>query len=320
MHDTPPCTTHRTSTRPSEQFPSRSVRHGGGLYNPLGNYAYNPCSRLRLQGRLRAGLWPLRGLRVGEQIPRPRFPVRPITGTVRDASRCNGDHFRIRGAFNDSSVGGGGGANARWAFSQRKLMSAFTSSAAPASGAMARADCRTPRFARTAPSLCSATIRLSARCSFIPTPKLDIYMNVGGEYRDRAAVHQDGGAARTRATVPTLNNSGCWTETLPVTGPSTGSNTGVPTGVGGSTGFIPGPLASCTGDTAQRHRRYARVLVSLLQRPEGKLPIRHAVFQLRPQHLAGRGERNRERRRFTTSGQPHSDENMVFTSFRYYLP
>jgi hypothetical protein len=22
----------------------------------------------------------------------------------------------------------------------------------------------------------------------------------------------------------------------------------------------------------------------------------------------------------TTNGQPHSDENMIFTSFRYYLP
>ena len=47
-----------------------------------------------------------------------------------------------------------------------------------------------------------------------------------------------------------LNNSGCWTETQPLSGTVNFHQlVGVPTGVGGSNGFIPGPLANCTGDT-----------------------------------------------------------------------
>jgi hypothetical protein len=157
---------------------------------------------------------------------------------------------------------------------------------------------------------------------FHPTPKLDIYFNVGGEFTNRAGYSKAGGAPSTDNEgygYPTLNNSGCWTETLPVTGPSTSSNTGVPTGVGGSTGFIPGPLGNCTGDI----RRVIEGTVGFWYRfyngPRGRIQagaqysnyIRDAFSGVGATGLPGG---------FGASGEPHADENMIFTSFRYYLP
>ena len=112
-----------------------------------------------------------------------------------------------------------------------------------------------------------------------------------------------------------LANSGCWTETLPVTGPSTSSNTGVPTGVGGSTGFIPGPLGSCTGDTRNIIEGTIGFWYRFYKGPRGTVQygMQYSNYIRNTwRGVAGTG--------LAASGQPHSDENMVFTSFRYYLP
>ena len=152
-----------------------------------------------------------------------------------------------------------------------------------------------------------------------PTPKLDIYFNVGAEFTNRAGFSKTGGAPNTDNEgygYPTLNNSGCWTETLPVTGPSTSSNTGVPTGVGGSTGFIPGPLANCTGDI----RRVVEGTVGFWYRfyngNRGRVQVGAQYSNYERQAFSGVGTSSG----IGSSGEPHADENMIFTSFRYYLP
>jgi hypothetical protein len=149
-----------------------------------------------------------------------------------------------------------------------------------------------------------------------PTPKLDIYLNAGGEYSDRAQYAKTlGGALSVGYGATLFNNSGCWSETLPITGPSTGSNTGVPTGVGGSTGFIPGALANCTGDTRNVIEGTLGFWYRFYSGPKGRVQygMQYSNYVRNTwRGVAGAGP--------AVSGQPHSDENMVFTSFRYYLP
>ena len=61
---------------------------------------------------------------------------------------------------------------------------------------------------------------------------------------------------------PLFNNTGCGTETLPTAG----------------TGFAPGALASCVGQTHEHRRRHDRILVQALQRTERAVADGIAVF------------------------------------------
>jgi hypothetical protein len=116
-----------------------------------------------------------------------------------------------------------------------------------------------------------------------------------------------------------LNNSGCWTETQPITGPSTGSNTGVPTGVGGSTGFIPGPLANCTGDTRNIVEGTVGFWYRFYNGPMGRFQWGMQLSDYVRNSWHGTGAAG-PAGALGTSGQPTANQNMVFTSFRYYLP
>jgi hypothetical protein len=154
-----------------------------------------------------------------------------------------------------------------------------------------------------------------------PTPKLDINLYAGGEYEARTAYVKSTDLASVTSTGNEgygglgLSNAGCWTETLPISAPSTSTNTGVPTGVGGGTGFIPGALGSCTGDTRNIIEGSASFWYRFYKGPKGTVQVgaQYANYVRNTwRGVAGTGA--------AVSGQPHSDQNMVFTSFRYVLP
>ena len=292
----------------------------GGLYNPLGNYGFNLAPDFVVKAVWEPGFGHYEVFGVLSSFHDRVFPCVPITGTTAPAG-CT-SITSAAGATNDDRIGGGGGANARWALMNKKVdvgLHFFGGSGIGRYGSSGLSD------ATVRPDGTMALLRNYQGLGTIqlhPTPKLDIYFNVGGEFTNRAGYSKTGGASSTNNEgygYPTLNNSGCWTETLPVTGPSTSSNTGVPTGVGGSTGFIPGPLGNCTGDI----RRVIEGTVGFWYRfyngPRGRIQagaqysnyIRDAFSGVGATGLPGG---------FGVSGEPHADENMVFTSFRYYLP
>ena len=119
---------------------------------------------------------------------------------------------------------------------------------------------------------------------------------------------------------PGLANFGCWSETLPVSAPATNTNLGVPTGVGGSTGFIPGPLNSCTGDPRNLIEGTLGFWYRFYNGPKGRVQfgVQYSNFVLNTWRGVGTGTIYGVP--VVTNGAPHSDNNMVFTSFRYYLP
>jgi len=63
--------------------------------------------------------------------------------------------------------------------------------------------------------------------------KLDVYLDAGGEYAGRAAGYDPIENKFIGYGNPNLSNKGCYTETAPIVG----------------SGFIPGSLGGCTGDT-----------------------------------------------------------------------
>ncbi|HKV05538.1 MAG TPA: hypothetical protein VJO53_10580 [Candidatus Acidoferrales bacterium] len=288
---------------------------GGGLYNATANYAFNRAPDLIFKAVFEPGFGHYEVFGVVSQFRDRVFPCVPITGTTPPpgCSSITSAQF----AFNDSQVGGGGGANARWALFNKQV----------GLGVHFLGGTGIGRYGST--GLPDATVRPDGTLAVLANyqalgtlqfhvgKKLDIYTNYGGEYSGKAEFIKSGLTPNEGYGAIGFNNGGCWTEQQPVTGPSTGSNTGVPTGVGGSTGFIPGPLAGCTGDTRNILEGTLGFWYRVYNSPKGRLQFGMQYSNLlrntwkgSTNIVSGLG----------SSGQPHSDENMVFTSFRYYLP
>jgi hypothetical protein len=284
----------------------------GGLYNPLGNYGYNEAPDFVVKAVFEPGFGHYEIFGVIGTVHDRTFPCVTAT-TVGTGDFCTSNESGV-GALNNSATTGGVGGNARWSFFAKHIDLGihFLGGAGIGrygSGTLADLTVHpdgTPVPIHNYQSLGSLILH--------PGPKLDIYMYVGGEYEQRTAYTTLAGKAEGYGN-PGFSNSGCWTETLPLTSPSTSTNLGVPTGVGGSAGFIPGALGSCTGDTRNLLEGTLGFWYRFYKGPKG-------TFQYGMQYsnidrntwvgVAGSGA--------AASGQPHSDENEVFTSFRYYLP
>jgi hypothetical protein len=290
--------------------------NSGGLYSPTANYAFNEAPDLVFKAVLEPGFGHYEVFGVVSQFRDRVFPCVPLIGTTPPdgCPSITSGNF----AFNDSRTAGGVGANARWNLFAKKVdvgvhflggsgIGRYGSGGLP--DATARPD-------GTLVPL--RNYQVLGTLQLHPIPKLDVYMNVGGEYSDRAQYAKTvGGALSDGYGLTTSNNSGCWTETLPITGPATNTNTGVPTGVGGSTGFIPGALANCTGDTRNLIEGTLGFWYRFYSGPKGR--VQYGVQYSNYVRNTWRGAPGTPGN-INFSGAPHSDENMVFTSFRYYLP
>jgi hypothetical protein len=193
--------------------------------------------------------------------------------------------------FNDRRVGGGIGANARVPLFNKKLDV----------GVHFLGGDGINRYGTT--GLPDATVRTDGTLALIrggqalgtlewhATPMLDIYLNGGGEYAARTAYLNAAGTAGVGYGSPLFSNAGCFTEPSP-----------------GAGGFTPGSLSGCTGDTRNIiegtfgfwYRFYKGDKGTLQWGPQYSYVVRNT--------WSG------------TGGAPHGVENMVFASFRYYLP
>jgi len=304
------CTTTTTiNTNPTfDNYLLGAFGTSGGLYNPLGNYAFNLAPDLVFKAVFEPGFGHYEVFGVLSQFRDRVFPCVPITGTTPPGTCTSITSAQF--AYNNSRVGGGGGGNARWSLLSKKVdlgVHFFGGSGIGRYGSAGLPD------ATTRPNGTLALLRnyqTLGTLQFHPIPKLDIYLNAGGEFTARAQYTKPG-ASTPNAGYGALatNNSGCSTETLPLTGPATNTNTGVPDGVGGSTGFLPGPLGNCTGDTRALVEGTVGFWYRFYNGPKGRVQ-------------AGAQYSNFIRNTFSGVGgvQPSADQNMFFTSFRYYLP
>ncbi len=230
-----------------------------------------------------------------------------------------GEAPSVAGAFNDSRSGGGFGAVLRVPLFSKKLDFGVKGLAGDGVGRYGAAQLADMTFRPDGTAALIRTAHGLGTLEFHPSPKLDIYFNYGGEYAWRAAytgyssvkitttnISNPNGTAGAPILFNTLvtrsasgaggyggltaNNSGCANEAVPAGSSAPGAG-------------------SCAGD------------IRFIQ--EGTLGFWHKMYQ----GPKGGVRWGLQYSYITKSGwsgaggiQPKAVDNMVFTSFRYYLP
>lgn len=200
------------------------------------------------------------------------------------------------GAHNSAKNGGGFGVNARWNFDNKHIVfgvHGFGGSGVGRYGAAQLSDTAinadgTLRLIRDLQGL--ATLEWKGK-------KLDLFSYAGAEYAGRAASFDPFTGKLVGYGAPTFSNAGCYTEQPPAV----------------NTGFTPTGLASCTSDTRAIMEGTLGFVYRFYNGPKGKFQFSSEYSYVTRQTwsgVAGPG----------TSGSPSGLDNMVYTSFRYYLP
>jgi len=131
-----------------------------------------------------------------------------------------------------------------------------------------------------------------------PDARTNIYFNYGGDYLDRDYVLN--GATQVGYGTRSVNMSGCATETF--------------TGTAGAGGAAPIAPANCGGSNKDVQEFTAGYWYNLLAGPKGRLRQGLQYSWFRRDLWSGAGGTT------NPGGGAHGDDNMIFTSFRYYLP
>ena len=213
-------------------------------------------------------------------VSRFRDRVFPLAGAASPSAM---------GALNDSRTGGGVGANVRASFFDKHMNAGLHFLGGDGVG----------RYGTS--GLPDATVRPDGTLSLIHSyqtlatlewhsPRWDLYANAGGEYASRSWYLNSEGKGVGYGS-PLFVNTGCNTETLP-----------------GTNGFSPGALANCTADTRDVLQGTLGFWYRFYKGPKGTVQVGPQYSYLTRNTWSGVG------------GDPHGIDNMVFTSFRYYLP
>ncbi len=269
--------------------------------SPIANYSFNPAPDIVAKVAFEPGFGHYEVFGVYTRFRDRVFPCAEASAAFPCGSLTSPSSS---GAYNDFKNSGGFGANARWAFLNKRVE--FGLHGFGGSGVGRYGTSQLPDSSIHA----NGTLNLVRSLQGLANlewhgPKLDIYLDGGAEYAGRAADYDPNLNPLTGKTVgyvgygsPFFNNSGCYTETVPVNG----------------AGFLPGSLSGCTADT--------RVLI------EGTMGFWLRIYDgSKEKFNRGRlqwGPQFSYVERQTWSGingvEPHGLDAMLFTSFRYYLP
>jgi hypothetical protein len=260
--------------------------NGGGLYNATTNYSFNATPDFIAKAVFEPGFghYEIFGI-----FSRFRDRVYPCAEPPADSNLCNGGGSSTVGAYNSSRNGGGVGANARVTlFKQLDFgVHGLMGNGVGRYGTAGLPD------ATVNPDGTLALLRSYQGLGTLEwhTPRVDVYLNGGGEYIGR---HWQTDPVSLKAVgygSPLFDTTGCYSETLP-----------------GSNGFTFGGLSKCNADTRVVLEGTFGFWIRLYNGPKGKLQFGPQYSYVTRNTWAG------------TGGAPHGIDNMVFTSFRYYLP
>ncbi len=236
-------------------------------------------------------------------LPLPTFP----TATCASAAA-------VTGAFNDSTVGGGVGATGRFPVIAKKLDFVAHFQGGDGIGRYSSAQLAD---VTARPNGTLAPIRSAAWLGSLearPTPKLDLYAYGGGEYAARTAYTFTNAAGHPVGVgygSPLFNNSGCTTEGFPVPSASTFPPPASPTS--------PASAGTCTGDIHQIVEGTLGFWYKPYNGPKGRLQfgVQYSYFT----KVGWSGDNaSATTGAVGPSQRPKAVDNVVFTSFRYYIP
>jgi TolA-binding protein len=249
---------------------------GGGLYNLNANYSSNVSPDLIVKAAFQPGWGHYEIYAVGSLFRERIYPN--ALNTPPSAA----------GAYNNNTLGGGFGANARWLMAQKKVefglhylggngVGRYGTSTLPDVTVYGNGS---EHLVRSYQGLASLEYHV---------PKWDFYFYGGGEYAGRQSSFFKGKPAGYGS--PFFVNTGCGTEVLPGTG-----------------GFLPGGLSSCAGNTRAVIEGTSGFWYKPYNGPKGRFQIGLQYSYVTRDAWSGIG------------GQPEAIDNMFLTSFRYYLP
>jgi hypothetical protein len=259
-----------------------SAGNGGGLYNPTSNISFNvaPDFIAKMAFEPGWGHWELFG--IGRFFRDRIYPNAPTNST---------------GAYNDTVAAGGIGGGFRAPIFNKKVsigLKGLWGQGVGRYGSSTIADITlrpdgtiSPLHAFSALS----TVELN------PNPRLNIYLNYGGDYVARDYIGSEGYGS------PLTNMSGCNTEPLPGTG-----------AVNGGDGFSPSTPSNCGGNNKDVQEFTAGYWYYIYKGSKGGLRqgLQYSYFERNLWSGAG-GATN-------PGGGAMGTDNTFFTSFRYYLP
>jgi hypothetical protein len=273
-----------------------SAGTGGGLYNPSATYSFNPSPDFVFKAAFEPGFGHYEVFGLVSPFRDRIFPC----ATATSKQVCDGvTGPSAAGASNTSATGWGFGGNGRITLAKQFDL-----------GLHFLGGNGVGRYGTS--TLPDATVRPDGTLSLLQSyqslgtfewhlPKFDLYTNVGGEYVSKAWEFDPVSGKAVGYGSPYFKNSGCYSETPPGT-PTAGQ---FPTS---STGFVPGSLANCTGDTRFLIEASFGLWFKVYNGPKGRIQFGPQYSYLTRNTWSG------------TYGEPHGVENMFFTSFRYYLP
>jgi len=258
-----------------------------------------------------------------KNLPKPATPT-VVACTVDGSTKPS-----ALGAFNDTHTGGGLGASARFPFLAKKLELGIKAVAGDGIGRYGSAQLSDLTIRPDDTQALIRTMHGLAALEYHPTSKLDLYAYFGEEYAWRAAYQGYTSIAITNtpsipatATTPLVpatsattiklnqiggygspfaNNSGCSLEGSPAASIQ-------PSATGGT----------CAGDVRNIYEASIGFWHKLYQGPKGGLrwSIQYAYFSKN-----GWSGNNSSNGSSTAAGiSPKAVDNMVWTSFRYYIP
>ena len=298
-----------TSHNNADNFLVGSQGASGGLYNAgatasatgtaanLANYSFNPSPDIIVKAAFEPGFGHYEVFGIYSRFRDRVFPC----GEVATATTlCGGSTVagpNAIGATNVSTNGGGVGANVRWSFANKHVdfgLHGLTGRGIGRYGTGGLPD---------AAVYVNGGLDLIRSYQGLATlewhdKKLDVYFNGGAEYAGRAAGYDPIENKFIGYGSPFLSNKGCFTETAPVVG----------------SGFFPGSLSSCTSDTRILMEGTVGFWYRLYSGPKGRFQYGGQYSYVTRDTWSGTG--------FTPGigVSPSGMDNMVFTSFRYYLP
>jgi hypothetical protein len=251
----------------------------GGLYNAFnGNYSYNVSPDYVVKA-----VW---------QPKYSHYEIFGVFSPLRDRVYPNATATpaSTAGAFNDTKIGAGIGANARWLVVNKHVELGLHYLGGDGVG----------RYGTS--TLPDATVRPDGTLQLLPVhqglatlefhePKFDVYFNGGTEHVARYWQLNSKNAPVGYGS-PLFNNSGCSIETVP-----TGGN-----------GFSPGAPANCNGDTRNLIEYSAGFVIKFYNGPKGRVQWGPQYSHIIKNTWTGVG------------GGPQTTQNLIMTSFRYYLP
>jgi hypothetical protein len=263
---------------------------------PTGTYSFNPSPDIIAKLALDPGFGHYEVFGLFDRFRDRVYPCADFL--VGGTSNCAKPDTSVTGAYNASKNGGGFGANARWNFDNKHIvfgLHAFGGQGTGRYGAAQLSDLAihadgTPNPIKNYQGL--ATLEWHGK-------KLDVYAYGGGEYDGRTDDYDANTSEYVGYGSPHFNNSGCYTETAP--------------SFGVTAGFNPGSLSKCTADTRVIAEGTLGFWYRFYNGPRGR-------FQFGTQYSYVTRETWSGTPGTGTSGSPSGLDNMVYTSFRYYLP